>query len=292
MKLQHYVFVAGEIVLVGKEPDGDSVRFRPDQPELLLEIYRSHLLRVAKDGTHQLRLEGIDAPETHFGAYAQPMGEEARKHFLLDILGFQSVEFGKAKVTSAAPEVMRAGILTASADIHGRPISYLLTDASPFGDALTGAIDAVTLKRTANYRMISDGYAYPLLYTSAPADQRAEIANAAREARAANRGIWKKDHSDRFPLADLSSIGWRVGHAPAAGTVEPTLIFPKLFRRACSYLDDKGTDLVEWLVAHDEENDRVVVNNQIEVKLSSLVRRENDRYRFDGDLCDTVFVER
>ncbi len=292
MKLQHYVYVAGEIVLVGKQPDGDSVRFRPDQPKLLLDIYRSHLLRPSSDGTHQLRLEGIDAPETHFGVYAQPMGEEARQHFLSEILGFQSVVFGGPRVTSAVPEVMRAGILTASADIHGRPVCYLLTDANPFGGAPTGAIDAATLKQTANYRMVADGYAYPLLYTSAPPDQRAEIADAARQARADGLGVWSKDHSGRFPLANLSSIGWRVGHAPDLGAEEPTLIFPKLFRRACSFLDDHGGDLVEWLVAHDEENDRVVVNNHIEVKLSTLIRRENDRYRFDGDLCETVFVER
>ncbi|MCA1678017.1 MAG: hypothetical protein LC777_03210 [Actinobacteria bacterium] len=44
------------------------MRFIPDSPGALQELARADRIRVTKsDGSVQLRLEGIDTPETHFG---------------------------------------------------------------------------------------------------------------------------------------------------------------------------------------------------------------------------------
>jgi hypothetical protein len=50
----------------------------PRLPDALDELARADRKRVTKfDGSVQLRLEGIDTPETRFGKFAQPLGDKA-----------------------------------------------------------------------------------------------------------------------------------------------------------------------------------------------------------------------
>ncbi len=58
----------GALVIEGKAPDGDSIRLVPDTPDLLGELRRADRIRVSPtDGSVQLRLEAIDAPEVSYG---------------------------------------------------------------------------------------------------------------------------------------------------------------------------------------------------------------------------------
>jgi len=61
-----YRVIAGRAVLVGKQPDGDSVRFVPDDATLLTGLKNGDRVRVSGDGSVQLRFDGIDAPELHY----------------------------------------------------------------------------------------------------------------------------------------------------------------------------------------------------------------------------------
>ena len=292
MSFHAFLHVSGTFVLVGKQPDGDSVRFVPDDPHALDDIYRAHLLRPSRvDGSLQLRLDGIDAPETHYGSHAQPLGDAARDHFLKQVLGFTSVTFQKETVTAATPETITGAILTQAADPHGRPIAYVMGagQANPFGEAQSGTLPVAVVRETANARMVRDGLAYALLYTSMPKTHRTVFSHLAQEARKANRGVWAADKTPRFALQGRGSI--------EAGSPDAALIFPKLFRRATDYLtavEKSGFDgnLSEWLAATPKEDDAVVLDGRHEVPLSTLVRAENDRYRFDADTTSVVFVER
>lgn len=296
MALQHYRYIPGTLIIIGKQPDGDSVRFKPNDESLLSDIYRAHLLRPAKDGSHQLRLEGIDTPETHYESKAQPRGDLARDYLLKNLLGFSSFTLSGETVTAAEPQTIEAGILTASADVHGRPISYLTLEGNPFGAGETGALSETVLKASANYQLITSGMAYPMLYSSAPVEQRQIISKAAQVARDGNLGVWSVDKTARFALVSLASVGWTTRDTPdeseEQGEGSAQLIFPKLFRRACDFFKSQETDLVSWLAATEGENDRVIVDNRFEVPLSQLLKRENDRYRFDADLTEVVFVEK
>ncbi|MDQ0455206.1 thermonuclease family protein [Rhizobium paknamense] len=296
MALQLYRYVPGTLVIIGKQPDGDSVRFRPDDADSLSDIYRAHLLRPAKDGTHQLRLEGIDAPETHYGGKAQPLGKTVRDYFLRDELGFSSVTWQGESVASAEPETLRGAILTASADVHGRPISYLLPEQNPFGGADTGAISQEVLKASFNFQLLAGGHVYPLLYSSAPVEQRQWLTASAQEARSAELGIWAVDSTPRFALDTLADVGWAsrsdVDASEESGKGQARLIFPKIFRRAVDFLASGEADLVTWLTQNGGENDLVIVGNRLEVPLSQLIHRENDRYRLEIDVTEAVFVEK
>jgi hypothetical protein len=58
--------IAGSFRITGAQPDGDSIRFTPDDPANWDLIRGSQVKRNAS-GAAQLRLDAIDALETHYG---------------------------------------------------------------------------------------------------------------------------------------------------------------------------------------------------------------------------------
>jgi len=283
----------GELTVVGKSPDGDSMRFIPDSPDALDELARADRKRVTpSDRSVQLRLEGIDSPETHFGRFAQPLGDHARD-WLLQHTGFADVAFDAGgTVIRATPAKRRAVVLSKAFDPNGRPISYLLTDDDNVPpDQAWAEVDADLLRRTVNAASLKNGLSYLTLYSSTPARHRRTLRAIASEAREQHRGVWGVDESENFELIDHDSLG------PPDGA----LILPKLFRRCTDYIKarDGGFPglLPEWLVAASAtgrrpENDLLLIGGRTEVALSSVVQHLNDRIRFTVDLLDVVFIEK
>src|SRR5689334_8869424 len=79
----------------GPEPDGDTVKFRPDSPALVEGLPRPS--GSPPDLTARgisVRLEAIDALETHFAETHQDLGgANAARDELLRLLGFTGVQF-------------------------------------------------------------------------------------------------------------------------------------------------------------------------------------------------------
>src|SRR5438067_2504114 len=92
----------GDLIVIGKSPDGDSIRFKPHTPALLDQLADAGRLKPSADGTVQLRLDAIDTPETHYENQAQPLGEPARDD-LLKWAGFTSVTWGGDTVSASTP---------------------------------------------------------------------------------------------------------------------------------------------------------------------------------------------
>jgi endonuclease YncB( thermonuclease family) len=290
----YYLAIRGRLVVVGKEPDGDSVRFIAEHPEHYRQLKNAHRIDPSADGSVQLRFEGVDAPELHYGSAAQPLGREARDQ-LLAWIGFSDLDYappGETRVTSATPESVPAFILSQAAEVNGRPVSYLLLEeqAAPAQDGAWTLVDRPMLDRTLNARLLQEGVAYPTVYSSTPVGHRAHLRTLATEAREKAAGVWAIDASAGFVLDDQASIG-----------PEGQLILPKLFRRATDYLRarDGGFqgNLADWLLQVSaspsrNENDQVVVCGGIEVHLSDLLLQANRTVRFQADLLDVVFVEK
>ncbi len=78
MSVPFLLAMHGDLVIHGKRPDGDSMRFIPADPSQLDRLERADRIDVSQDGSVQLRFEAIDAPETHYGTLAQPPGDAAR----------------------------------------------------------------------------------------------------------------------------------------------------------------------------------------------------------------------
>jgi endonuclease YncB( thermonuclease family) len=295
MALPNHLVITGNFVIVGKEPDGDSVRFVADNPSLFDKLEDGHRAVVSKDGSIQLRFEGVDSTELHYGPFAQPLGVKARDE-LLGWMGFSNVKTkaGSTLVESADPANGVAGtILCKKVELHGRPVSFVLLaeQARDLTDGEIVLLDRQRLEQTLNWRLLETGWAYYTVYTSTPL--RGDLREAAQKARAAReglgRGVWAQDSTREFRLVDQDSIGPKGSE-----------ILPKLFRRCTDYLKAIGGgfqgELTDWLLANAgpprRENDRVVLPDKTEVHLSDLISQRNATVVFQPDLLDIVFVEK
>lgn len=163
-----YRQIKGKFVIIGKEPDGDSVRFIADNPKLYRSLHRADRMKPSRDGSVQLRFEGIDAPELHYGSAAQPMGREVRDR-LLNMLGFKQVEYAGGesnRVVSATPETIPGAILSQSVETNGRPVSFILLEqqASKYKDGKWVEVDDNLLDKTINLQLLAQGMAYYTVY--------------------------------------------------------------------------------------------------------------------------------
>jgi endonuclease YncB( thermonuclease family) len=246
METADQLVLRGRLVVVGKEPDGDSVRFVPDTPGLLQQLAGAERIRLSHDGSVQLRFDAVDAPELHYGQAAQPLGADARDDLLARI-GFTGVTYadgGSTTVTAADPAGgVRAAILSAMAEANGRPDSYVLIgdDEVLPADGVRLLADADLLGRTLNACLLYEGIAYYTAYTSTPGAHRDQLRELAAAARQKSVGVWDQDATCGFDLTDTSSIG------PGG-----QLILPKLFRRCTDYLRAAAQgfagDLAEWVI--------------------------------------------
>jgi len=283
--------IRGVFVIVGKEPDGDSVRFVAADPALFAGLKDADLVHPARDGSVQLRLAAVDAPELHYGPASQPLAVEARDG-LLRWLGFSGVTFlpGTTVVGSSVPGWVPGAILTAAVEVNGRPVSYAFvgadTPAGPDGSWLD--VDDTLLDRSLNGRLLANGTVYYTVYSSTPEPHRRRLRDLARRAREAASGVWALDTTAGFLLTDQSSIG------PGGA-----LVLPKLFRRCTDYLTARaggftGT-LADWLRANSspafDENDRVALGARSDLRLADLLTEGDGRVVLHADLLDVVFIE-
>jgi hypothetical protein len=110
----------------------DSIRFTPDDPAQWDLIKGSQVKRNAS-GSSQLRLDAIDALETHYGTPRthQPLDlAHSAADELLDWLGFTDVVRDQNEtVTSSTPDTTAGYILTRAADLYGR--CFVSSDVAP-----------------------------------------------------------------------------------------------------------------------------------------------------------------
>lgn len=298
-----YRVIQGRFVIIGKEPDGDSVRFIADKQNSYRGLYRDDRVKPSRvDKSVQLRFEGVDAPELHYGKDAQPLGTEVRDR-LLAWMGFKKIEFtGKNSnsVKDSQPKTIPGAILTKGVETNGRPVSYVLleSEANSLDDGDWVRVDDALLKQTLNFRLLAEGMAYYTVYTSTPLIHREVLREAAAKGREQGLGVWELDTTDSFSLKNQASIG------PGG-----QLILPKLFRRCTDYLKDTtaGVEaqeevfrdtLKDWLLSNPGQNDQVLILDSVEtlpsveVQLSDLLRQSNRQIFFQPDLLDLVFVEK
>jgi endonuclease YncB( thermonuclease family) len=284
-----YLVVAGDGVVVGKQPDGDSVRFLPADATLLGQLENGHRVHPSADGTVQLRFDGVDAPELHYQGHAQPRGDSARDD-LLEHLGFTDLTYagGGETVSGAEPATVPLVILSRLVEVNGRPVSVVFSgDAAARLASCIGTRVELTpglLAESVNAWEAASGVVYPLLYTSTDPALRQVFIDLARTARDQQLGVWASDSSDQFSVADAAALG-----------PHGALVLPKLFRRVVDYLRQRtaGQTVPDWLAAHpDTEDDQVIVAGAPAQPLHTLLTHTADTVTVTADVLDLVFVER
>lgn len=228
-----YRLVKGTYMVVGGQPDGDSIRFRPDN-EALLKKFPQGDAQITKSGklkgSAQLRMEGLDSLELHYTTPAdhqEPVAaRRARDFLLLDLLGFQDVQFDSNETaTSAVPPTVNGYLLTNGLDNaqNRRPVSFLFTGSTGRADGANVFVTANMLSASINARLLSAGEAYSLFYNDLPAVLRDFLGGLSTQARADNQGLWPSDKS-------LTGI-----QVSSRDALKKYVFFPKLYRRLKDY---------------------------------------------------------
>ena len=276
-----FTWVRGRLVVVGYQPDGDSVRFIPDDLAVVRKLQNGRRVEPSKkDGSIQLRLDAIDAPETHYEDQAQPLAIPARDTLVAGV-GFSDVRYDEhGTVTASTPDTVPAAICASLVEVNGRPVSLLVTGEAVTRHADGDEVDPATVVDTSvNAVQTSNGRAYLTLYTSTPEAVRTRFVELARAGAGAG-SVWAADHSDGFTLTKQPDVG-----------PEGALVLPKLFRRCTDYLkaDTKQTFLA-WLTDQGADDDPVEVGGK-RTTLSALITQKGDTVSLTAAIPDLVFVE-
>jgi endonuclease YncB( thermonuclease family) len=223
----------------GPEPDGDTVKFQPDTPALVEGLPRvSGSPPDLNSRGISVRLEAIDALETHFGDTHQELaGANAARDELLRRLGFTNVTFFPDlpnKVRSADQDSVRGHVLSNGIDANGRIIAFVYPGEHPGPDGASVFVDEPLIDASVNAALLSAGHAYPAFYATLPAGLRKYLAKASRTARAAAdpAGLWPRATADPNRPAHISDLA----------AAQQLVIWPKLFRRIVPYFAAGFTD--------------------------------------------------
>jgi len=284
--------VKGHYRIVGASPDGDSVRFYPQDPGVWAAA--GIVVRRNSTGGVQLRLDAIDALETHYtppharSPWRQPSAlADGAAATLLDLLGFSDVvRDDRGYVTSATPEQTPGYILTRFADKYGRAVATAFPGGRR-GRAVDGSgiyVDVEHLHRSVNYQLLASGWVYPTFYSKLYVDLRDDLAAAAVAARTANTGVWAQD---------ATLAGFRLQSRTQLS--EDLVIVPKLFRRLAEYLSLDETGKVNlagfpaFLAAHDDRLFTVPAGQA--TTLDTLITRRGQTLTLTIPPEQIVFVE-
>ncbi len=232
-----FTLIKGTFHVRNYSPDGDSIRFQPDNAALLMKL-PGGLPKFNARNHVQLRIEAIDALETHYnpasggGTLHQPLKPaHLAADKLLDFVGITGVEWDKARRTVfAANDATRGYILTRSIEKYGRPVAFVFAGETPERDGSAIFLDIEQLTQSFNFIALANGYAYATFYEGLFSDLRRELSKAAATARKLKRGVYRTDKTSQgFDARSLKSI------------TEEHAILPKLFRRLSEYMVNYGT---------------------------------------------------
>ncbi|HEX6755940.1 MAG TPA: lamin tail domain-containing protein [Mycobacteriales bacterium] len=243
-----YTLLSGSFVIryadlprQGPEPDGDTVKFRPDTPALVDGLARpSGRPPDLNSRGISVRLEAIDALETHFSESHQELaGANAARDELLHRLGFTNVTFFDDmpnKVSSADQDEVRGYVLSNGIDANGRLIGFVYTGEASAPDGSAVFLEGPQLDRSVNAVLLEAGLAYPAFYATLPASLRSHLAEISRAARAAGRGIWPRSTADPDGAATVIDLA----------AAETLVMWPKLFRRVVPFLATSATGAADF----------------------------------------------
>ena len=247
-----YRYIRGEFVIRyadlprnGPEPDGDTISFRPTNPDDIRSLppMGGSSAKFNKRGITSIRFLDIDALETHFqGAHQNLEFANAARDHLLKTLGFSDIAFYTEqpnKIASANADAMPGFILALGTDVHGRVLADVFADGiqpnclkgKNSGDRVM--VETRDLDHSVNKSLLDAGLAYAELYTSTPIQIARHMANAAKAAREFQLGLWAHEAMNAHKWAALGGLA----------SLETLVMFPKLFRRLVSFFSEGNTDL-------------------------------------------------
>jgi len=236
--MAQYRVVAGTFHVKGFSPDGDSIRFQANDPANW-DFFKWETEADKKEKRKQLRVESIDALETHYEGYHQPRTFAlAALESLLELVGIKSVTYSLSLTKIVDADDGKSGfIASAVTDRFGRPVSYLFPKSAKLADGALMDSAALPIDDSINFQLAREGLVYPTFYKSTDRVFAEKIRAVVARARKTKRGIWSIDRTLDFTIWDIRTLQ------------EDILILPKLFRRLVGFFEnysDFGM-LIEYL---------------------------------------------
>ncbi len=273
----------------GPQPDGDTIKFEPDQPALVHSLRRrGQGPGFNNRGYVNIRFEAIDALETHFQGHHQPLdlGNAARDAMLI-AAGYTEFEFhdGAPTVSHAVPLTPRGYLLSRTLDPHGRIVGFVFAGNPPEDDGIQLCLRPERVQQSINAALLDTGHVYPSFYDTLPSDLREALKAVAVAARDAGRGLWPRNEGTAAQPAVIRE----------AADVEAAVIFPKLFRRLASYFASGALNLagfLDWLRAEAGERDDSIVLPPMEfANLHDIIEVDEDRIWLTRDSETFVIID-
>ncbi|WP_432102591.1 nuclease [Streptomyces sp. bgisy091] len=223
--------IKGTYQAEGTQSDGDTIHFTPDDPAEWGLVGGVHKVRSSALGRGKLRLDGVDALETHYSSAPRvhqplPLAHAAADE-LLSWLGFSDVQRGADEtVIKTVPGTVPGFVFARGADVHGRCVALAgRGETSAVGGSETD-VDTEALRATVNHHLLNTGLAYPMYYRGLPQSLREGLTDAVNHARSVPaKGVWAQDVTmSGAEIAGLSTL------------TDEVTVLPKLFRRMVDYL--------------------------------------------------------
>ncbi|MFF4492247.1 thermonuclease family protein [Streptomyces sp. NPDC001544] len=247
------LLIQGSFQVLHAQPDGDSLHFTPNDPTEWDLLHGTHRVQHNHLGTNQLRLDAIDALETHYGTAPrvhQPLEfAHAASAELLKWLGFKKVQRDQDEtVTAATPDQVPGYILTRGADLHGRCVALVGKGRSPKPSASWVNVDVPLLRKTANHHLLATGLAYPTYYRNLFPDLRGELTAVVHQAQKDKKGLWPQDVTTKgAKITGMTSV------------TDQVVVLPKLFRRLVDYLRLGDSSLTGFPAFLAQKKDRFFI---------------------------------
>jgi len=276
--MAQYKVIAGTFHVKGFQPDGDSIRFQANN-QANWDFFTWATEADKKTKKKQLRVEAIDALETHYEGYHQPRAFAlAALESMLDLLQITSVTYSLGLTQVVAANDGKAGfIASATTDPFGRPVSYVFPKDTELTDGAVIDSETLPIDKSINFQLAREGLVYPTFYTTTDRVIAEKIRAVVARARLTKRGIWSIDRTADFMLLDIRTLQ------------EDNLIMPKLFRRLVGFYDrySEFDKLSEYM---KKQRDNLVLWDGTKKKsLADLMTFEGRRLRMHTPVEDILF---
>lgn len=286
-----FVLIKGTFHVEGYSLDGDSIRFRADDPVNWKKLSGPPVALNALGHAH-IRMEAVDALETNFQGFHQPLRlARPAVRYLLTSLGIHEVVWDETKSRVIKAECGKNGadgkdgikgyILARSTESLRRPVAFVFAGESEEKDGSEINLNESILTKSLNYGLIVRGLAYPMYYSGLFSDLRLPLTYASVRAREEERGIWPYDLTTKgFSMANLGTITNEVA------------ILPKLFRRIVGYMGEGGS--IDGFVDHLRNGcDPMVKVAQVQfTRFDSIVEVKGDRVKLTESPENLIFLDR
>jgi hypothetical protein len=277
-----FTLIKGTFHVVGYSPDGDSIRFKAKDSSLWKKL-SGPAVELNARGHAQLRIEAVDALETHYQGFYQPhKPARAAARYLLFHLGINEVVWDETQSTVIKAQDGTEGyILARSTESNRRPVAFVFAGETEERDGAEITLDESILKESFNYSLLASGLAYPMYYNGLFSDLRLPLTKVVTRARAEGKGLWPYDKTTRgFPVSDLDAITKEVA------------IFPKLFRRIIDYMGEGGK--IDGFKEHIQKGCEPLVRiQQVHfTRLDAIVDVKGEKVRLAESPENLIFMDK